>query len=290
MGHIADTGNEKHSFGHSSVEHKSVKTILSKASGFIGTFDFTLNPYSGCTFGCTYCYAASFASTYTLKNSWGSWVQVKENTLELLRKKRKKSLMGKTIFMSSVTDPYQPVEKELRLTRSVLEELLEYHQPRLVIQTRGPLVTRDIDLLKQFEFLQVNMTITTDDETVRRVFEPMCPSNSRRMEAVSQLSQAGIQTCVTMTPLLPVKDPEQFAQSLLATGAQRFIAQHFHAEAGRFVASTGKAAVALFRERGWTTEAYNRTIGIFKKAIPHLFEGKEGFAPPWVVDDRGNPL
>src|SRR5215204_5923132 len=126
------------------------KSVLSKASGFTDSYDFTLNPYSGCTFGCAYCYAAYFARTDELKANWGQWVQIKENALDLLKKRRKRPLTDKSIYMSTVTDAYQPLEKDLGLTRAILEELLRYHQPRLVIQTRSPLVTRDIDLLKQF--------------------------------------------------------------------------------------------------------------------------------------------
>ena len=102
---------------------------------------------------------------------------VKENALALLERKRRSTLLGKTIYMSSVTDPYQPIEKRLGLTRELLRILAERYQPRLVIQTRSPLVTRDVDLLRRFEHVQVNMTITTDSEEVRRAFEPTCPNN-----------------------------------------------------------------------------------------------------------------
>ena len=102
--------------GKSRVEYKAASGILTKASGFISAFDYTLNPYSGCTFGCTYCYAAFFARSRERVDNWGYWVQVKENALDLLRRKRKKTLKGKTIYMSSVTDPYQPIERELELT------------------------------------------------------------------------------------------------------------------------------------------------------------------------------
>src|SRR5215468_1187729 len=109
------------------VRYKQSSGILSKATGFINSFDFTLNPYSGCAFGCTYCYAAFFTPTTELQETWGQWVEVKENALELLRKKRKRPLLDKTIYMSSVTDPYQPVERSLELTRSILRELLDFH-------------------------------------------------------------------------------------------------------------------------------------------------------------------
>ncbi|MBX3083397.1 MAG: radical SAM protein [Anaerolineae bacterium] len=266
--------------GHSRVEFKPSKSILTRSSGYIGTFDYTLNPYGGCTFGCTYCYAAFFARTETLKAEWGNWVQVKENALDLL-KKRRRPLNGQTIYMSSVTDPYQPIEKELELTRAILEELAAYHQPRLVIQTRSPLVTRDIDVLTQFQHVQINMTVTTDDEAVRRVFEPTCPSNARRLEAVQRLHQAGLRTCITMTPLLPVRDPQQFAEAVLATGADKFVVQHFHASERRFVAGTGNAALDLFEERRWTAETYARVVMIMRQTLPDLWEGQAGFAPVW---------
>src|SRR5690606_39089742 len=107
--------------------------ILTKASGFINGFDYTLNPYSGCTFGCTYCYAAFFSPDPDKQNDWGKWVEIKDNALELLYKKRKRPLIDKTIYISSVTDPYQPIEKQLGLTRAILSELLNYHQVRIVI-------------------------------------------------------------------------------------------------------------------------------------------------------------
>lgn len=273
--------NKRTSIGQSSIVYRKAGTLLTKASGFMNGFDFTLNPYGGCTFGCTYCYAAFFARSGELRDNWGYWVQVKENALDLLVKKRKKPLTDKTIYMSSVTDPYQPVEKDAEITRSILEELLRYHNPRLVIQTRSPLVTRDIDLLSQFEHVQVNMTVTTDDETVRKVFEPLCPSNGARLNAIRKVHESGINSCVTMTPLLPVADPHQLSRSLLETGINSFVVQPFHASKGKFVAGTREQAMSLIQEMNWGTARYNETLEIIKSYIPQLREGKEGFIPIW---------
>jgi DNA repair photolyase len=189
--------------GRSSVAYIQTKSILTESSGFMSEYDYTLNPYSGCTFGCTYCYAAFFVRDQAKQDSWGQWVQVKENALTLLRRKRNDPLDGKRIYMSSVTDPYQPIERNLELTRTILEELLTYHQPRLVIQTRSPIVVRDIDLLQRFATVQVNMTITTDDEQIRKVFEPTCSSIKARFEAITRIQQAGIPACITMTRCYP---------------------------------------------------------------------------------------
>ncbi len=263
------------------IRHRHAKSILSKASGFANGFDYTLNPYSGCTFGCSYCYAAFFAPTNDLKDQWGSWVEVKENALDLLIKKRRTPLTDKTIYMATVTDPYQLIECRLELTRAILRELLDYHQPKLMIQTRSPLVTRDIDLLCQFKHVRVNMTVTTDDDDIRRAFEPTCPSNSQRLAAITVIADAGIETCVTMTPLLPVRDPEQFALDVVATGASRFVVQHFHINQRRFAVGTGDAALKLIEERGWTKQAYARVKSVLDVHVPNLLEGKAGFAPAW---------
>ena len=265
--------------GKSEIQYKKASTILTPASGFMESYDYTLNPYSGCTFGCTYCYAAFFARTEDGRKNWGYWVQVKENALQLLVKFRKKTLHDKTIYMSSVTDPYQPVEKELELTRSILRELADYHQPRLVIQTRSPLATRDIDLFKKFSAIQVNMTITTDSENVRKIFEPLCPSNTVRINAIKEINDAGINSCITMTPLLPVEDAEKFAILLKETNIKKFIVQPFHSDKGKFIAGTRDAAMKLIKELNWTIEKYKQVEEILIKHIPEIGIGKDGFKP-----------
>lgn len=267
------------SVGKSEVTYKNAASILTEGKGFMEGYDYTLNPYSGCSFGCTYCYAAFFSRSEEQRKNWGYWVHVKENALQLLIKFRKKSLRDKTIYMSSVTDPYQPIERELNLTRSLLKELLVYHQPRLVIQTRSPIATRDIDLFQQFKVIQVNMTITTDSEIVRKVFEPLCPSNASRLKAIKEINDAGVNTCITMTPLLPVEDAEDFAKKLLDTGIKKFIIQPFHSDKGKFVASTREKAMQLVKEMDWTMDKYQKVFEVIQKHIPEIGVGKDGFKP-----------
>lgn len=271
--------NKRTSVGKSEVTYKNAASILTEAKGFMGGYDYTLNPYSGCSFGCTYCYAAFFSQTEEQRKNWGYWVNVKENALQLLVKFRKKHLRDKAIYMSSVTDPYQPIERELGLTRSLLRELLDFHQPRLVIQTRSPIATRDIDLFQQFNVIQVNMTITTDSEAVRKVFEPLCPSNLSRLKAIKEISDAGVNTCITMTPLLPIENPDDFAKKLLDTGIKKFIIQPFHADKGKFIASTGEKARQLVAEMNWTMDKYQNVLDVIQKYIPEIGIGKEGFKP-----------
>lgn len=264
--------------GKSTIDYKKASGILTKASGFMSTYDYTLNPYSGCSFGCLYCYAAFFSRSVEKRDNWGYWVEVKENALNLLMKFRKKPLIGKSIYISSVTDPYQPIEKELELTRSLLIELNKYHDPIIVIQTRSPLVTRDIDLFRKFKSIQINMTVTTDSEKVRKIFEPLCPSNKVRLSAIKEINDSGINSCITMTPLLPIQNAEEFAKELSDTNIKKFIVQPFHSERGNFVASTREQAMKLVKEMNWNNEKYKEAVNIFKKYLPDIGEGKEGFS------------
>lgn len=206
-------------------------------------------------------------------------MNVKQNALELLRKKRKRPLIDKTIYVSTVTDPYQPIERELELTRELMIELATYHKVRVVIQTRSPIAKRDIDIFKRFEHLQVNMTITTDSEKVRKVFEPLCPSNKDRLKTIKEITEEGIQTCITMTPLLPIENVNDFVKQLLDTTVQKFIVQPFHTEKGKFAAGTREKALQLIQEMGWTAEKYSEIEEILKKRLPNLGIGKDGFAP-----------
>ncbi len=270
---------KKTKLGHVELEYSNASSILTEGKGFMDGYDYTLNPYSGCSFGCNYCYAAFFATTKEKMDNWGYWVRIKENALQLLMKFRKKPLKDKTIYLSSVTDPYQPIERELELTRSILKELISHHEVRLVIQTRSPIVTRDIDLFKQFKAIQVNMSVTTDSEDVRKAFEPLCPSNKIRIKAITEIQQEGINSCITMTPLLPIIDANEFAKTLIETGVKKFIIQPFHPDKGKFVASTREDATKLIKELDWTTAKYEDTLKIIQSYIPDIGIGKQGFAP-----------
>jgi len=274
---FADASERPEALGHAKVTFIDSSSILTKATGFMDGYDYTLNPYSGCSFGCTYCYAAFFTREPKDQETWGRWVRVKETAVRRLQRMRK-PLAGTTIYMSSVTDPYQPIERSIGLTRAILEELVT-KQPRLVIQTRSPLVTRDIDLLTRFDHVRVNMTVTTDVEPIRRAFEPWCPTAQKRLDAIAEVAAAGIPTCITMTPLLPVEDASAFAAALLATGVPRFVVQPFHVSQSRFTAGTSDAARALLAEYGWTETQYRAVVRELRNVLPRLDEGREGFEP-----------
>src|SRR5262245_43655147 len=234
------------------MEQINARSIFSPATGYIrrGGFDWTCNPYLGCSFGCTYCYAMFLPQNRRPKEEWGRWFQAKVNAVELARKQAPK-VAGQALYLSSVTDPYLPAERGLRLTRGILEVLLP-HQPRLLVQTRGPLVVRDLDLLKQFRSVRVNMSIPTDSEVMRQAFEPKAPPLERRWQAIAQVKAAGVAVGICVTPMLPLEDPEAFVQRLVRFAPDVLVTQHFHDSGGGFGADTGEAARRLLAQRRWT--------------------------------------
>jgi DNA repair photolyase len=195
-----------------------------------------------------------------------------------LAAKQGKKLAGRAVYMSSVTDPYQPVERSLMLSRGILEALVP-HQPRVVIQTRGPLVVRDTDVLSQFEGVRVNVSIPTDSEAVRVRFEPKAPPLDRRWAAVDELTAAGVPVGVCVTPTLPVADADRFAERIASVRAAVVVTQDFHDAGGRFGADTGEAAWEARRELKWGPDEYRRFVEVLGARV-RVFEGEAGFFPP----------
>jgi DNA repair photolyase len=194
------------------IQVKSIVTAQAPNGGM--PFEVTINPYRGCQFGCSYCYASKFVHDDAAKKAaWGDWVEIKENAVDALQRESHK-LYGKHIFFSSATDPYQPIELKLGLTRALLEVILMAYPAQLHIQTRSPHVVRDIDLFRRFgDSLQIGISIPTDSEVVRKTFEPRAPSIGRRLKAARALKEAGIRTTASIAPLLPCT-PKRLARLL----------------------------------------------------------------------------
>jgi len=181
------------------VSLRRCRTILSPSR--IGSVDYSINPYVGCEHGCVYCYARFMSRLGHLGEEWGSFVDVKINAPQRLRSEASRRRRGR-VLLSSVTDPYQPVERRFGLTRRLLRILLEYGYPT-VVQTKSSLVLRDLDLLTGFEECEVGLTITTLDEEARGVFEPRSSPIAERLKALRELHEAGLNTYVFIGPLLP---------------------------------------------------------------------------------------
>ena len=188
------------------------KTALSQ-SGLPG-IDYTLNPYMGCEHACIYCYAPSTLH-YSGPAPWGSFVNAKMDIPRVLERELRNKKKG-VVGVSTVTDPYQPVEEKLRLTRCCLEVLLSKDFP-VCIQSKSSLVLRDIDLLKQFSRMEAGFTITTLDENVSVILEPGASPPTARLKALRSMSDEGITTWAFIGPMVPgVLDGDRLMELLTA--------------------------------------------------------------------------
>ncbi|AIY88141.1 MAG TPA: radical SAM protein [Thermotoga sp.] len=174
---------------------------------------YTLSPYVGCTNACVYCYASDYARRYREMN-WKSEIIVKRNIAEVLRKDIIKK-KPHHVFMSTMCDPYQPIEKEYKLTRRCLEVFLEFPllEIEVMILTKSTLVLRDLDLFKKMRRISVGLSVTTDDDEIRKMFEPNASSIEERVEVLKVLKENGIRTCVFISPMLPM-NPKKLASVL----------------------------------------------------------------------------
>ncbi len=160
--------------------------------------DYSLNPYRGCAYGCVYCYSPAVLRE---ARPWGEFVEVRRNIPNLLAKELRACPRG-VVGIGTVTDPYQPVEGRYRLTRFCLEQLLRRDFP-ISVQTKSPLVLRDLDLLSKFSNVDVGFSFTTLDETLRASFEPRVPTVRSRLLALQRVTRSGIDTWAFLGPILP---------------------------------------------------------------------------------------
>ena len=173
----------------------------------------TANFYRGCSHGCVYCYVPSLIHD---ERDWGSFVDVKVNAVEVLERETR-HVSPSLVFLSSATDPYQPVEARYRLTRRCLE-LLQRRGFPVTILTRSPLVLRDIDLIKKFEWVRVGFSISTVPD---RRFEPGVSPLERRIGCLRKLGAEGIRTWVSLAPIIPGRmllDLESLLETLSRAG------------------------------------------------------------------------
>jgi DNA repair photolyase len=211
--------------------HKKVSRALTPTGGFLRGFAFSLNPYVGCAFGdnkgCPFCYVRALPVAHAVEGAWGTWVIAKVNLPDLLAHEleslaRNGKLQRAAVFMSSATDPYQGIERRLGITRRSLAVLANLPPRRILLQTRCPLIERDIAVLQNLGSCVIaSITVETDDDAVRRAFTPTSPSIARRLESARRLRQAGIFTQLAIAPMLP-NHAERFA-ALADEAADRVI-------------------------------------------------------------------
>ena len=220
------------------MEIKSIqaKSILIQSK--LPDADFVINPYIGCRYGCTYCYA-SFMGRFVEKKvkDWGNYIFIKENAPEILKKdlkKLKNKGKGKSILLSSVTDPYQGVEAKYKLTRKCIEILLDWgFEGTLGILTKSNLVLRDMDLLTLFKNAEVGLTVTSTDDDISKYFEKYAPPASQRLDTLKKLNAGRIKTYAFVGPLLPHFVAEKYKLDMLfkaiyETGTKDLYIEHIN--------------------------------------------------------------
>lgn len=173
------------------------KSILSASK----VYPYVINPYTGCQHACLYCYAHFMKRFTGHKEPWGQFVDVKVSAPDLLKVEIHKKTRER-VWVSGVCDPYQPLEGKYKLTRQCLEILAEHDWP-VTIQTRSALILRDVDILKKGKEFEAGFSVTTADDSIRKIFEPNAPPIHQRIRALEELHQAGIHTFAMIAPMLP---------------------------------------------------------------------------------------
>jgi DNA repair photolyase len=272
------------------------QTVIARNDSPDVGFTTSLNPYRGCEHGCIYCYARPTHEFlgFSAGLDFESKIMVKENAPELLRAElMSPRWQPQVIFMSGVTDCYQPVEAKLKLTRRCLEVLAEFRNPVFVI-TKNHLVTRDIDLLSglaRFNAAMVWLSITTLDPELRKVMEPRTSPASARLAAIRELTQAGIPAGVNVAPIIPgLTDHEMpsILQAAADSGAkcagytlvrlpygvaplfQKWLETHFPDRKEKVLNRLRSIRGGKLNESQWGTRMHGE--GIFADQISRMFE------------------
>jgi len=202
------------------------RSILNKVTSKRGLpFTHAINPYRGCEFGCRYCYARYTHEFLELEpEDFERKIYFKQNAAWLLKQELKALKPGAEIALGTATDPYQPLERKLRVTRSLLEVFAQQSGFRLGIVTKSSLILRDIDLLKEVAArnkLTVHVTVTTMNAKLARMLEPRAPRPDLRMRAVAELRQAGLRAGVMCSPVMPgITDTHASLRAVARAAAQ----------------------------------------------------------------------
>jgi DNA repair photolyase len=189
-------------------------------------FTWTINPYRGCEFACKYCYARYTHEFMEMRNGieFEQKIYAKQHAADLLRQEIRKVKPGEQIAIGTATDPYQPIERKLEITRAILEEFARHTGLELGIVTKSAMVARDIDVLKrisQRNEIFVNFTVTTTDPELARILEPRAPRPDLRLQSLLKLREAGIGAGVICAPVLPgITDSPKQIEAVVRSAAE----------------------------------------------------------------------
>src|SRR5438128_5716639 len=203
-----------------------VRSLLNRCTGSRMPFTWTINPYRGCEFACKYCYARYTHEFMEMRDGieFEQKIYAKQHAAELLRQELRRVKRGEDIAIGTATDPYQPIERKLEITREILQELTRHSGLELGIVTKSALVARDIDLLLEIgkhNQIGVNFTVTTTDADLARILEPRAPRPDLRLEALRKLRAAGIRAGVICAPVLPgITDSPRQLEAVVRSAAE----------------------------------------------------------------------
>jgi DNA repair photolyase len=241
------------------------KSVLNRCVSRRGVpFNWTINPYRGCEFGCKYCYARYTHEFMEMRDgvAFEQKIYVKQHTAELLRQELRQVKEGESIAIGAATDPYQPTEKRYEVTRGILQEFTRHEGLHVGIITKSNLIVRDVELLQEISRRNrfcVHMTITTLNVELARILEPRAPRPDLRLEAITTLHEAGIRVGLSGSPVLPgITDSPKDLEALVRAAAKAGVD---HVFAGPLFLKPCSAAVFIpFLEKQFPqlTENYKR--------------------------------
>ncbi|MEI8699402.1 MULTISPECIES: PA0069 family radical SAM protein [unclassified Mesorhizobium] len=254
------------------VQVEKPRTIITRNESPDISFDRSINPYRGCEHGCVYCFARPTHSFMGLSPGldFESKLFAKPDAARLLDKELSKDgYQPRTIAIGTNTDPYQPIEKQYRIMREILE-VLEARGHPVGIVTKSALVTRDIDILSRMAergLAKVALSVTTLDRMLARTMEPRASTPTKRLEAIRQLSDAGIPTSVMVAPIIPGltdQEMERILDSARAAGAR---------EAGYVVLRLPLEVAPIFKD--WLLRHYPDRYRHVMSLIRSMRDGKD---------------
>jgi len=270
------------------IEEVSCRSILNRTGGFLAGFTHTINPYRGCAYGKTLCGVGCYAPAllHGPAREWGTFLEAKTNAAEVYRRDvvRERRRGAVRVFMASVTDPYPPQERRLKITRRVLEAMVAEPPDRLVLQTHTPGPLRDVDVLRAIRGdVSVQISVETD-----RVSIPGLPPHAyppcERLDALRRLKEAGLRAVGVVAPLLPLEDPAAFARELDRCCSAVIVDHYLVGDGSRDGARTKRRGlperlVAAGFERWTRLEVLAETAALFRSVLgaERVGVSKEGF-------------
>ena len=280
-----DIAEERPAPIRTSVTAETAKSIVSRNSSPDIPFSQSINPYRGCEHACAYCFARPSHSYLNLSPGLDFETKLffKENAAALLEKELSRpGYKCSPIALGANTDPYQPIERDLRITRSILEVLRRYRHPVTIVTKGAALLGRDIDLLAEMArdcLASVTISLTTMDDDLKRKLEPMTTSGAGRIKIIRQLTDAGVPVTALLAPIIPfINDGE--IENLLELAADNGART-----AGYVTLRLPHEVKTIFRE--WLVAHYPLKVDHVMSLVTQMHDGKE-YNSQWGTRQKGS--